>query len=724
MSGIERAAVIGSGTMGAGIAAHLANAGLPVAMLDLGDAARGALAALPKRSPPPLVSAAAGRLIRPGGLEADLALVADADWIVEAIVEDAAAKRALYARLDPVRKPGSIVSSNTSTIPLAALLEGAPDGLARDFAITHFFNPPRYMRLLEIVPGGARPDAVDALERVCDLRLGKTVVRCNDTPGFIANRLGVFWIGTAIGEALARGLTVEEADAVMGAPLGIPRTGVFGLMDIVGLGLHEQVNASLDRLLPAGDAWHRVPAHADLLRRMVAIGATGRAAGRGFYARDGARRLAIDLATLTYRDAARPPRLPRSPRELVEMGGPLGEYAWAVLGRTLAYAAAMVPEVTDRPELIDLAMRRGYGWERGPFEMIEELGADHLAARLARDGIALPEPMPRAAAVRRGSDRDRIAGNDSATLWDTGDGVACLELHTKANAVDAAMLEMIAVAAAVADRGYRAVVVCTEDAHFSVGANLAHVLALANVAAWDRLDAFGAAGRAAFGALKFAPVPVVGAVAGRALGGGCELLLHCDAVQAHTDTYMGLVEVGAGLVPGWGGCRELLLRAAASAPGGGPMPPARQAYETIATARVSTSAQEARELGLLRARDRITPNRDRLLADARTFALELSDGYSPPDPAMIAAAGRSGRATLALGARQLARRDGAVTDYDLRLADVLAGVLTGGDADPTEPVPEREISELEAAAVADLVRREQTLARMTHLLETGRPLRN
>jgi 3-hydroxyacyl-CoA dehydrogenase len=448
---------------------------------------------------------------------------------------------------------------------------------------------------------------------------------------------------------------------------------------------------------------------------MVAMGATGRAAGGGFYARDGSQRLAIDLATLEYRPAARPPRLPPTPRELVEMGGPLGDYAATVLGRTLAYAAAMVPDVTDRPELIDLAMQRGYGWERGPFALIDELDPGRLAGRAIR--------VPIAGGGAR-DHRERIAGNDSASLWDAGDGVACLELHSKANAIDAAMLEMIARAAGAAGDGYRAVVVYSESAHFSVGANLAHVLALANVAAWERLDAFGAAGRAAFGALKFARLPVVGAVSGRALGGGCELLLHCDAVQAHTDTYMGLVEVNAGLVPGWGGCRELLLRAARAAPANGPMPAARMAFETIATARVSTSAQEARELGFLRPGDRITPNRDRLLADARARALELADGYAPPEPGTLTVAGRSGRATLALSARQLARRDGAVTEYDLHLADVLAGVLTGGDADLTEPVPESAISTLEAAAVADLVRREQTLARMTHVLETGRPLRN
>jgi 3-hydroxyacyl-CoA dehydrogenase len=707
---VERVAVIGSGTMGAGIAAHAANAGMEVTLLDLGDAAARALAALPKRSPPPLVSAAAARRIRTGSLEDDLALCAGADWIVEAIVEDAAAKRSLYARLQEVRAPGSVVSSNTSTIPLHALLEGAPGGLAGDLIITHFFNPPRYMRLLEIVPGDARPEGVDAVERACDLRLGKTVIRCNDTPGFVANRLGVYWIGTAIGEALARGLTVEEADAVMGAPVGIPRTGVFGLMDIVGLGLHEQVNASFDRLLPEGDAWRSVPPHGELLRRMVGMGATGRGAGRGFYARDGATKLVIDLETLEYRPAARPPRLPRTVRELVEMGGRLGDYAAAVLGRTLAYAAAMVPDVTERPELIDLAMQRGYGWERGPFQLMDELEA----------GSAPRGRMPAEPGDRR---RQRVAGNDSASLWDTGDGVARLELHSPASALDVAALEMVERAVAIAADRYRGLVLTNDGPHFSVGANLAFILALVNVAAWERLAAYGDAGRRTFAAVKFSPVPVVGAVAGRALGGGCELLMHCAAVQAHTDTFMGLVELGAGLVPGWGGCRELLLRAAA-AQAGGPMPAARHAFEVIATARVSTSAQEARELGFLRPRDRITPNRDRLVADARTHVLDLADGYSPPEPAELTLPGRSGRAALVLSARQLARRDGAVSEYDLHLADVLAGVLTGGDADLTRPVPEDDISQLEAEAVSALFREERTLQRMTHILETGRPLRN
>ncbi len=288
----------------------------------------------------------------------------------------------------------------------------------------------------------------------------------------------------------------------------------------------------------------------------------------------------------------------------------------------------MVPEVTDRPELIDLAMQRGYGWERGPFALMAELDGRRAAGRARRDG----------------GDRQPIAGQRLGVAWDTGDGVACLELHPPArrnrhgDARDGRRGRPRSPPTATA-RSWSP----TTGPHFSVGANLAYVLGLANVAAWERLAEFGEAGRAAFAALKFAPVPVVGAVAGRALGGGCELLMHCDAVQAHTDTFMGLVELGAGLVPGWGGCRELLLRAAAAAPANGPMPPARHAFEVIATARVSTSAQEARELGFLRPHDRITPNRDRLLDDARAFALELASGYAPPEPATIVVAGRSGR---------------------------------------------------------------------------------
>jgi 3-hydroxyacyl-CoA dehydrogenase len=707
VSEIRSAAVIGAGTMGAGIAAHIANAGVPVVMLDLGDAAATAVAALPQRKPAPLVDRCSARMITPASLDGDLAEIAAADWIVEAIVEDVAAKQALYRRLDAVRKRGAVVSSNTSTIPLAQLLAGAPAGLRPDFMVTHFFNPPRYMQLLETVPGPAtRPEAIDLVEEFVDVRLGKAVVRCNDTPGFVANRLGVYWIATAISEALARGLTVEQADVLMGGALGAPRTGVFGLMDLVGLGLHEHVTASLDRLLPVGDAWHAVPPHLDLFRRMVAMGATGRAAGRGFYTRVDGQRFAVDLQTLEYRPAT-------NPRLETLADARYGDYAATVRAKVLDYAAAMMPEVTDRPELIDLAMERGFNWKRGPFRLMHELSGTSAPPPVRRHGVVLLADL---------KSRPPLETNASASLWDAGDGVACLEFHTKVNAIDDGLLELIERTVAAAGERFRALVIYNEGAFFSTGGNLAHLLTLANVAAWDRMDQFGVRGQRAFDGLKFAPVPVVGAPTGRCLGGGCEVLLHCDAVQAHTETYMGLVELGVGLLPAWGGCRELLIRAAESSPGG-PMPPAAKAFELIATARVSSSAQNAKELGFLRPSDGITPNRDRLLADARTLALELADGYVPPAPRMLTVAGPAGHATLEMTARQRAATTGA-SDYDLLLVGEYARVLTGGDADPTEPVPEGVISELELAGIATLVRRPQTLDRISHMLVTGKPLRN
>jgi len=742
---IRAAAVLGAGTMGSGIAAHLANAGIPVTMFDLGDAAVTSAAGLGRRKPPPLVDARAGRRITPAALD-DLGVLREADWIVEAIVEDLDAKRELYRRLEPVRKRGSIVSSNTSTIPLAHLLDAAPESLAADFMITHFFNPPRYMQLLEVVPGPAtRPEAVEAVEAFADLRLGKAVVRCNDTPGFVANRLGVYWIATAIGEALARGLTVEEADVLMGEAIGAPRTGVFGLMDLVGIGLHEHVTASLDRLLPADDPWRAVPPQMPVFRRLVEMGATGRAAGRGFYARDGSRRLAIDLETFEYRPAEQP-RLDaaanarRGLAALIETPDRHGAYARAVLIRVLAYAAAMVPEVADSPALIDLAMTRGYNWRHGPFAMIDAFGADRLAAALDADGLAVPPLIAAAAAAgspvsvpappRPGvlplsavKAADPFERSASATLWNAGDGVAVLEFHTKANAIDDDVLEVLELTVSRAEGRYRAVIIYNEGRFFCTGGDLGHILMMANVAAWDRLAAFGARGQAAFNALKYAPFPVIGAPSGRALGGGCEVLLHCDAVQAHTETYMGLVELGVGLLPAWGGCKELLQRAAERGPGG-PMAAAAQAFEVIAAASVSTSAQHAQELGYLRPTDRITPNRDRLLADSRALALELADGYAPPEPPLLTVAGASGRATLELTAAQRAPMLGA-SAYDLELVGLYAWVLTGGDeGDPVEPVPEAAISALELEAIDGLIRRPQTIERIGHMLAAGKPLRN
>jgi 3-hydroxyacyl-CoA dehydrogenase len=401
---IAKAAVLGAGTMGSGIAAHIANAGIPVALLDLGDAAHAAVERMATAPSSPLVTTSASRLITAGSLEDDLDRASEANWIVEAVIEDLSVKRGLYRRLDELRRPGSIVSSNTSTLPLSELVAGAPDGLVPDFLITHFFNPPGKMRLLEVVAGAAtRPEAVDTITRFADLTLGKAVVRCNDTPAFIANRVGCFWIACAVAEAIGSGLTVEEADAVVGAPLGVPKTGIFGLLDLVGIPLYTHLSASLGRLLPAHDPWRALPDHSELFARMTAKGLTGRASGAGFYSRDGSAKLALDLDSLEYRRAREVvPPAAEGLRGLVERADRHGEFARAVLTQTLAYAARLIPEVTDSAAQIDLAMELGFGWSRGPFAMADELGPSWLAEQLPAERV--PESL--ATAVRAGSFRD------------------------------------------------------------------------------------------------------------------------------------------------------------------------------------------------------------------------------------------------------------------------------------------------------------------------------
>ena len=778
MSGIERVAVIGSGVMGGGIAAQLANAGASVLLLDVAAkdgpdrsaVARGAVERLAKSRPPAFMHRRAVRQIDVGNIDDDLARAGEADWIVEAVIERLDVKRDLYARLDAVRKPGAIVSSNTSTIPLARLVENASDGLQRDFAITHFFNPPRYMRLLEIVRGPrTRPELVERLREFADRRLGKGVVECKDTPGFIANRIGVYWLQCAVVEAMRAGLSVEQADAALGPAVGIPRTGVFGLVDLVGIDLMPHVVASMDSLLPSGDALRSYMEMPDLIRRMIAGGYTGRKGKGGFYRlrREGSERIkeSIDLATGEYGrservrlacvDAAKS----GGPRALLEHDSEEGRYAWRVLSSVIAYSAALVPEISDDVADVDAAMRLGYNWQAGPFEMADRLGAGWLAERFRAEGRAVP-PMLEAAreggfyrlvdgrvermvaaggwapvrpspgAMRLGDakrGRERLIGNDSASLWDVGRDVACLEFHTTMNTLDAAVMELIGEALVLVPDRFAGLVVHNDGEHFSAGVNLREAVAAFHAGAWDRLAAVAALGQRMFTAMKYAPFPVVGAPAGMALGGGCEVLLHCDAIVAHAETYAGLVEAGVGLVPAWGGCKELLARF--SRPGsvgpmpGGPMPPISRAFEMVGLAKVSQSAAEARELGILRRGDVIVMNRDRVLGEAIDKVLALAGDYTPPEPPVFHLPGPSGKAALELAIEDLVRA-GKATSHDVVVADALARVLSGGSADLTDEVTEDEVLALEREAALSLLRTQGTRARIEHMLETGRPLRN
>jgi len=762
MAEIKRVGVIGAGVMGAGIAAHVANAGIPVVLLDIvaGGAAR-AVEKMLKAEPAAFMSARAAKLVTPGTTTDNLGLLADCDWIIEAVIERPDIKQDLYRQLEAVRKPGSVVSSNTSTIPLASLTEGLPASFAADFCITHFFNPPRYMRLLEVVKGpDTRPEAIDLVSRFADVALGKSVVACKDRPGFIANRLGVFWSDCAVVEAFDQGLEVEEADAIMGRPVGIPKTGIFGLMDLVGLDLMPHVVGSMIGLLPAGDPFHKVHRDIPLIGKMIAEGFTGRKGKGGFYRlnrEQGKRKEAISLSTGEYRPQRKSElELPRDLRALLSADNKAGRYAWKVLGQTLAYAALLVPEAADDVASVDEAMRLGYNWKFGPFELIDQLGADWLAERLERDGMVVPALLRTAGARKfyrvEGGQRQQLGPdgryhdmarpegvlmladikltakpvlkNGSAALWDVGDGVACFEFTTKMNALDGETIALLGKSLKIVGKQFKALVIYNEGSNFSAGANLGLALFAANIAAWPEIEQMISGGQETYKALKYAPFPVVGAPAGLALGGGCEILLHCDAVQAHAESYIGLVECGVGLIPGWGGCKEMLHRwATLGRLPKGPMPAIAKVFETVSTATVAKSAAEAKELLFLKPSDGITMNRYRLLADAKARALELARDYVPPSPPELTLPGPSARVGLAMAAEGFHRR-GLATKHDLVVAGALGEVLSGDSADVTRPVSEDQLLELERTRFMRLLRHPATLARIEHMLETGKPLRN
>jgi 3-hydroxyacyl-CoA dehydrogenase len=774
MQSIQKATVIGAGVMGAGIAAQIANAGIPVLLLDIVPSgstnrnalAEGAIAKMLKTEPAPFMSAKAAKLVTPGNIEDHLGEIAESDWVIEAVVERLDIKQALYKKIDAVRRPGTAVSSNTSTIPLKTLTDGMSDAFKRDFLITHFFNPPRYMRLLEIVAGAhTDPQLTDAVAHFADRALGKSIVRCKDSPGFIANRLGVYWLQLGVIEAIDAGVTIEQADAIVGKPMGIPKTGVFGLIDLVGLDLMPHINSSLAKALPRSDAFHAANRELPLIQKMIADGYIGRKGKGGFYRLNrtggGKTKESIDLASGAYR-AERRADLPelaaatKDLRALLDSPTKYGRYAWRVLGQTLSYAASLVPEAADDINAIDESMRLGYNWRWGPFEIIDRLGAAWLAEKLAKDGLPVPALLKAAndkTFYRVENGRNQYLGTDgayhdvarpdgvllledikrtakpvlkngSASVWDLGDGVLCFEFTSKSNSLDEAIISLLGKTIALVQEKYKALVVYNEGQNFSVGANLGLALFAANIAGWSEIDKLLAAGQQTYKALKYAPFPVVSAPAGMALGGGCEILLHSDAVQAHAESYIGLVECGVGVVPAWGGCKEMLTRWSTSGllPHG-PMPAATKVFETISMATVSKSAANAKELLFLRPGDGITMNRYRLLADAKALALKLADGYTPPKPVELKLPGVAGKLAFTLAVDSFHER-GIATDHDVAVAAELAGVLSGGPADLVDVVTEDQLLGLERGAFMRLMKTNGTLARIEHLLVTGKPLRN
>jgi 3-hydroxyacyl-CoA dehydrogenase len=767
---IRKAAVIGAGVMGAGIAAQLANAGVEVELLDRVDPknagdrsaiAKGALERMLKTNPAPLMHKRNAKRIRPGNTEDDIGRLAEVDLIIEAVFEDPKVKSDIFKKIDAHRQPGTIVASNTSTIPLRDLIADQSAALKKDFVITHFFNPPRYMPLLELVTSEHNdPAAVAALSRFMDEKMGKGVIPCNDTPGFIGNRIGTFWIQTAINEAYARKLTVEEADAVMGRPIGVPKTGVFGLVDLVGLDLMPHITKSLTTLLPPEDRYCTNNKQHPVIDKMIAEGYTGRKGKGGFYRlNDKREKLAVDLDTGATRPAAKIKLKKKSLRELVESRDKFGEYAWAVLKQTLSYAAEHAHEITGEITGVDEAMKLGYNWKYGPFEMADKIGVDYIIGRLEEEGEPVPVLLEKAAnrsfyrthngrlqyLSREGAYRDvqrdegvlllsdikraskPVAKNLSASLWDIGDGVLCLEFHSKMNALDFFSMQMINKACDLIGDGkiyWKALVIHNEAPDFSVGANIGVALYAAKLKQYWIIDFMVRQGQKTYKRLKYAPFPVVSAPSGKALGGGCEVLLHSHHVQAHAETYPGLVEVGVGLLPAWGGSTELLTRAQQSKKTpGGPMPAVAAVFETISTAKVGLSAFEAKDLFYLRETDGVTMNKSRLLADAKAKALEMAQNFTPEQPFDLTLPGPAGHAALDMAVDGFYMR-GLATTYDLVVSDRVADVLTGGPkAGPGVKVTQDYLRRLERDNFMALVRDPRTVARIESIIKSGKPLR-
>jgi len=754
---IRRAAVLGAGTMGSRIAAHLANAGLPVVLLDIpakegprsGPAAQ-ALEALKKSKPAAFYDPAFASRIIIGNFDDNMPLVADCDWIIEAVAENLAIKQSLLERVLPHLRPEAILTTNTSGLPIASIAAHLPQEVRRRFFGAHFFNPPRYMRLVEIIPTPeADPAAIAAIAHFADVLLGKEVVFARDTPNFIANRIGVFIMLEAVRLMQEEDLTIEEVDALTGTAIGWPRSGTFRLADMVGIDVLAHVAGNFEGtgVIPP------------FVKAMLERGWLGDKTKRGFYrkekdAQGNEVRFALDWKTLEYAPAARP-KLPAlemakntdklTERLAVLLSGDVrkdkaARFHWRLLRSLWNYAADCLPEIADDTSSVDRAMRAGFNWEMGPFELWDAAGVPATVARMRADKDYVSPVVerllaeghitwPRPATTREGhalvatfrAANGVVKHNPGASLVDLGDGVACIELHSKKNAVGEDIVRFITdVCGPFSDavRNFEALVISGDAEHFSVGANLVQLLLAAQEGEWDEIDFAVRAFQRMTASIKFCPRPVVVAPYSFCLGGGAEIALHAARRQAHAELYMGLVETGVGLLPGGGGCKEMLLRTSDPAA-------LRHTLETIAMAKVSTSAVEARQLGLLSAADGITMNRERLLLDAKQVARDLATrGYSAPLPRTdIPAPGESVLATLELGIHTM-RQGEYITDHDVKVAKRVARVLSGGPITPGTPVSEQFLLDLEREAFLSLCGEKKTQERMAFTLKTGRPLRN
>jgi 3-hydroxyacyl-CoA dehydrogenase len=812
MKRISKVAVLGAGTMGARIAAHFANAGVPSYLLDIvppdadtparNKIAAAGLEAAKKSKPAAFMEPSLARLVAVGNFEDDLKKLAEVDWIIEAVIENLEIKRELLRKVEAIRKPGTIVTTNTSGLPVGKIAEGFSNDFRRSWFGTHFFNPPRYMRLLELIPTPeADQAAIDTISHFCDVRLGKGVVTAKDTPNFIANRIGTFSVLNVMRLMQEMDLSIEEVDALTGQAMGWPKSATFRTIDLVGLDIlgHVVGNMTANAHDERGDL--RLP---EFYTQMLQRKWLGDKSKGGFYkkVRGGEgkedERMALDWKTLEYRPRQRPKFATLDMAKNIEdtgarlrmllgldgsgpqKGDKVGAFLWSALSDLWTYSANRIPEISDSIVEIDRAMRLGFNWEFGPFELWDAAGVEPTVARMKKEGKPVAANVEKLlAAGHKGwyiDDAKSPSGrkfwslqteswqpvqvpagvwsvtvakksngvvkkNSGASLVDLGDGVACIEFHSKMNSLGADIISLILQTLKPGGAGdnFDAFVITNDAVNFSVGANLMLLLMSVQEEEWDDVDLAIRQFQGMTQAVKFSPKPVVSAPFGLCLGGGTEISLHAAARQPHAELYMGLVEVGVGLLPGGGGCKEMLLRAVngASAGRGGRisgealagsvemLDAMKRGFEIIATAKVATSAHEASSLGFLDERDRITMNRDRVLSDAKARALELVRvGYEPPVPRTdIPAPGENLLATLKMGVH-LMRQGGFITDYEVKLGAKIAEVLCGGNVTPGTPVSEQYILDLEREGFKSLCGEKKTQERIQYTLKTGKTLRN
>ncbi|MGJ7911326.1 3-hydroxyacyl-CoA dehydrogenase/enoyl-CoA hydratase family protein [Neobacillus sp. LXY-1] len=790
---IKKAAVLGSGVMGSGIAAHLANIGIPTLLLDIvpreltkEEEAKGLtlqdkqvrnrisasnIQKLLKQKPAPLTAKKNLALIEAGNLEDDLVKLKDVDWVIEVVVENLNVKQQVFERVDQYRKPGSIISSNTSGISVEAMVEGRSDDFQKHFLGTHFFNPPRYLKLLEIIPTQyTDPEVLAFMKTFGEDVLGKGVVVAKDTPNFIANRIGTYGLLVTVREMLKAGLSVGEVDSITGPLIGRAKSATFRTLDVVGLDTFYHV---------ANNVYEKVEGHEKevfevpgFLKEMVAKGWLGSKSGQGFFVKKGKEILELDPNTLEYgpRKKLSTPSVELSKQEkgtanklkaLVYASDPAGKFLWSTFTQSFVYSAQLLGEIADDIVAIDRAMKWGFGWEKGPFETWDAIGVEKSVQKMKESGVEVPawitemlekgftsfykeeegdlyfydkgeyklvEFNPKAIDLKKiKKQKGVIKKNTGASLIDIGDGVALLEFHSPNNALGFDTIQMINYAIDEVEKNYKGLVIGNQGKNFCVGANLAMMLMEAQDDNYDELDMVIRQLHKALLRVKYSSKPVVAAPFSMTLGGGAEVCLPAARIQASSETYMGLVEVGVGLLPGGGGNKELYIKHLEGLPNGVPFDlqnVAIKVFETIATAKVSTSAEEARDNNFLNFVDGVSFNGDHLLYDAKQVVLALHEqGYKPKVRKKVPVVGEPGYATLLLGAEGM-RLSGYISEHDLKIAKKIAYVISGGKVPYGTEVDEEYLLELEREAFLSLVREPKTQQRMQHMLVKGKPLRN